>query len=212
MGDDATRALAVASMLLAARNNDNDGTFNGDPEYIKRFAYLNSKPNFKPLLDNGFIELVQDASTVLATCNTEKSREETEIDISSLKLNPKKRKTTKTTISDSFTISEAVKIWADANGHSRLIERLAHFSNACKAKGYEYADWDAAFRNAISDDWAKLGKQTSLSQAKPTYRAKTQAEMDAEKEQHRVVMEERKRKILAMPIEPNPWEVNHVKT
>lgn len=83
MGDDATRALAVASMLLAARNNDNDGTFNGDPEYIKRFAYLNSKPNFKPLLDNGFIEVVQDVSTVLAICNTEteQSRAETEQNI-----------------------------------------------------------------------------------------------------------------------------------
>lgn len=46
--------------------------------------------------------------------------------------------------------------------------------------------------------------------AKPTYRAKTQAEMDAEQEQRRVEMEERKRKILAMPVEPNPWEVNHV--
>jgi len=78
LGDDATRTLAIASMLLAARNDDNDGTFNGDPEYIKRFAYLNTKPNFKPLLDNGFIELVQDASTALAICNTEQSRAETE--------------------------------------------------------------------------------------------------------------------------------------
>jgi len=78
MGNDASRALIIASMLLAARNNDNDGTFNGDPEYIKRFAYLNSKPDFKPLIDYGFIELVQDASTALAECTTEKRREETE--------------------------------------------------------------------------------------------------------------------------------------
>lgn len=45
---------------------------------------------------------------------------------------------------------------------------------------------------------------------KPTYRAKTQAEMDAEQEQRRVEMEERKRKILAMPVESNPWEASHV--
>lgn len=76
MGNDATRALVVASMLLASRNNANDGTFNGDPEYVKRFAYLNSTPDFKPLIQYDFIELVQDASTVLASCNTEERREE----------------------------------------------------------------------------------------------------------------------------------------
>ena len=76
MGNDATRALVVASMLLASRNNANDGTFNGDPEYVKRFAYLNSTPDFKPLIQYGFIEPLQDASTMLASCNTEKRREE----------------------------------------------------------------------------------------------------------------------------------------
>jgi len=78
MGTDATRTLAIASMLLASRNEDNDGSFNGDPEYIKRFAYLNSKPDFKQLIEFNFIELVQDASKVLDECNTEKSRAETE--------------------------------------------------------------------------------------------------------------------------------------
>lgn len=76
MGNDATRALVVASMLLASRNNANDGTFNGDPEYVKRFAYLNSTPDFKPLIKYGFIEPLHDASTVLASCNTEERREE----------------------------------------------------------------------------------------------------------------------------------------
>lgn len=76
MGNDATRALVIASMLLASRNNANDGSFNGDPEYVKRFAYLNTKPDFKPLIQYNFIELVQDASVVLASCNTEERREE----------------------------------------------------------------------------------------------------------------------------------------
>lgn len=153
MGSDATRALAVASMLLASRNNDNDGTFNGDPEYVKRFAYLNSKPDFKQLIEYGFIELVQDASNPLAECNTEteKRREETE---------KKPRKKSKTTIPENFSISESVKIWAAETGYSRLEERLTHFITLSQAKGYEYADWDAAFRNAISGDWAKLGGAT----------------------------------------------------
>lgn len=78
MGTDQTRTLAIACMLLAARDKENDGSFNGDPEYVKRFGYLNSKPDFKQLIEYGFINLVQDASTTLAECNTEKSREETE--------------------------------------------------------------------------------------------------------------------------------------
>lgn len=78
MGDDASRTLAVACMLLASRDNANDGSFNGDPEYIKRFAYLNSKPDFNHLLKHEFIEVLQDDSEVIAECNTEKSRAETE--------------------------------------------------------------------------------------------------------------------------------------
>lgn len=78
MGTDQTRTLAIACMLLAARDKANDGSFNGDPEYVKRFGYLNSKPDFKQLIEFSFIESLQDDSTVLAKCNTEKSREEEE--------------------------------------------------------------------------------------------------------------------------------------
>ena len=76
MSNDSCRALIVACMLLASRNEANDGTFNGDPEYVKRFAYLHSKPDFNPLIQYGFIEPLQDASAVLAECNTEERREE----------------------------------------------------------------------------------------------------------------------------------------
>lgn len=79
MGNDASRTLAIACMLLASRDMANDGSFNGDPEYVKRFAYLNSKPDFEHLINHGFIELVQDASNMLAECNTEKRREEKRI-------------------------------------------------------------------------------------------------------------------------------------
>jgi hypothetical protein len=35
-----------------------------------------------------------------------------------------------------------------------------------KAKNYKYSDWDAAFRNAITDNWAKVG-QSQTTQDKP---------------------------------------------
>ena len=66
------------------------------------------------------------------------------------------RQSAETPISDDFTISDAVLSWATEKGHDRLDEHLANFVDSCRAKGYKYRDWDAAFRNAISKNWAKL--------------------------------------------------------
>lgn len=213
---DASKALAMCLWLVASEHLDGeidaDSTklafrFRQDAEKIKN--------SLKPLIDNGFFFVVQPASNTLAEgkqdAPLDRGETETETDAPQAASTPKpSRKKPQTTIPNGFAVSEAVKTWADAHGHSKLEERLSHFVMCCEAKGYVYADWDAAFRKAITDDWAKLGKATTQTQAKPTYRAKTQAEMDAEQEQHRAVMEERKRKILAMPVAPNPWEVAHV--
>lgn len=61
--DDASRVLAVASMLLASQN---DGVLVGNPTYIKRVAYLNSDPDLTPLIHCGFLIPLADASTMLA--------------------------------------------------------------------------------------------------------------------------------------------------
>ena len=66
MLDDASRVLAVASMLLAAKSVSRDGSFEADPEYVQRVAYLHVRPDFKPLLDCGFLELLADASNMQA--------------------------------------------------------------------------------------------------------------------------------------------------
>jgi hypothetical protein len=72
--DDASRVLAIACMLVASRN---EGLVPVDPTYIKRVAYLNQTPNFKPLIECGFLE---SASTMLADARleTEGARPETE--------------------------------------------------------------------------------------------------------------------------------------
>ena len=72
MLDDASRVLAVASMLLASRNN---GLIPKNPRHLQRVAYLNSLPDFKPLIDCGFLEEIAseplaDASTLLADAST----------------------------------------------------------------------------------------------------------------------------------------------
>ena len=57
---------------------------------------------------------------------------------------------------DNFSISESVKTWAKNKGHDRLQDHLESFISKCKANGYQYIDWDAAFMEAIRSDWAKL--------------------------------------------------------
>ena len=64
--DDATRCLMVACILVASRN---DGCVPSDPAYIRKMAYLNSPPDFKPLILNGFL----DASNALAVCTQDAS-------------------------------------------------------------------------------------------------------------------------------------------
>ena len=61
-----------------------------------------------------------------------------------------------TLIPENFAVSENVRAWADEKGYDQLDAHLANFVDSCKAKGYKYRDWDAAFRGAISKNWAKV--------------------------------------------------------
>jgi hypothetical protein len=80
---DAERVLAIACMLIASQDEAKDGSFDADPDYIQRVAYLNTPPDFKPLIDREFLEVLADASACKQMSTngvTEKrqSREETE--------------------------------------------------------------------------------------------------------------------------------------
>ena len=55
--DDKTRVLAIACMLIAAGT---DNQIPADPGFVRRRAYLNYDPDFQPLIDLGFIEVVND--------------------------------------------------------------------------------------------------------------------------------------------------------
>jgi hypothetical protein len=57
---DASRVLAIASMLVAAGTDNKIPT---NPEFMKRRAYMN-KVDFAPLVEAGFLELVNDVNAV----------------------------------------------------------------------------------------------------------------------------------------------------
>lgn len=71
----------------------------------------------------------------------------------------------KTSIPNSFGISERVRSWAEKHGHHSLELHLENFISACRAKGYRYIDWDEAFMTAIRKNWAAIParKERSLS-------------------------------------------------
>lgn len=78
---------------------------------------------------------------------------------------PKKSKTRapkKTTLPDGFdqAVSDEVLAWAAKHGHTRLTEHLASFCDKARSRGYTYADWNAAFKTAIRENWGKIGQST----------------------------------------------------
>ncbi len=80
--------------------------------------------------------------------------------ISPKNVQPKKKKEPKkkpTSLPEGFSISCRVREWAAGKNHRNLDEHLENFISSCSAKGYEYLDWDAAFMNAIRQNWAKIG-------------------------------------------------------
>jgi hypothetical protein len=65
---DAGRVLAIACMLVAAGT---DNKIPADPGFMRRRAYLNKDPDFAPLVEVGFLELVNDDNTVADASKSE---------------------------------------------------------------------------------------------------------------------------------------------
>ena len=105
MLDDAGRVLAIACMLIASRNG---GDVPGDPEYMRRVAYLNNPPNFAPLLECGFLTTVPNASAVLADASALKADDttETETEKETEKSKGKKRTPARTPSRTPVTVAE----------------------------------------------------------------------------------------------------------
>lgn len=83
---------------------------------------------------------------------------EDEVEVEGVNTRAKRKKKVEAhALPDDFGISEAVEAWAKTKGHTRLPEHLDAFRLKAKAKGYTYVDWDAAFMEAVRNDWAKLG-------------------------------------------------------
>ena len=72
------------------------------------------------------------------------------------KVKKESKKKNKTPLPSDFKISDRVKEWAKTKGKNHLDDHLEAFKAKCLANDYAYADWDAAFMEAIRANWAKI--------------------------------------------------------
>lgn len=75
----------------------------------------------------------------------------------------------KTPLPADLAITPELQAWAEQHGYGDLAAYLDHFRDKATAKGYQYADWDAAFRNAVRDDWAGLRKKPAGVTTQPDF-------------------------------------------
>ena len=69
---------------------------------------------------------------------------------------PRSKRKPKTALPENFGVSDRVKAWAEKKGFDRLDQHLESFLRKVRSHDYRYVDWDEAFMNAISDNWAHL--------------------------------------------------------
>lgn len=80
---DSDRVLAIASMLIASQDDAGDGSFEADPDYFQRVAYLSKRPDFNNLIRLGFLESASKTEQKQANVSTETETEtETETTLS----------------------------------------------------------------------------------------------------------------------------------
>lgn len=163
MLDDASKLLAVACMVIASKHN---GIVPDSPDYIQRVAYLNKRPNLKPLIDCGFIEnTLADASKskrMRTNADTEQSRAETEEESIVAAATPpppkqKSKKSTRASMPIGFPAQKDLE-WSEAywlkHGRSDLCqtakEEIEKFRDHHNGKLTASADWPGSWRT-----WAR---------------------------------------------------------
>lgn len=75
MLDDASRVLAIASMLVASRNQGQIDGSEAGLAYLQRVAYLKRKPDLTPLIECGFLESASGCKQEQAKATTETETE-----------------------------------------------------------------------------------------------------------------------------------------
>lgn len=160
-GDTAKQLVMI--WLVASEDETHQGLLPCEKKLAFRLRI--SEKQLKQTLTKLSHWLIQDDINVISDgyqLDAPETERETETDVRERKKSVDVKR--ETTIPDGFFISDSVREWADKNGYHSLEEHLSNFIDSCLAKGYKYRDWDAAFRNAIKGNWAKIQSPKSSQQ------------------------------------------------
>lgn len=127
--------------------------------YIPKFSnhqHINPRESASSLPEPDASARVSDASLRVSDAQVGRERKGKEGKEDASGDATRKRAPSKSVLPNDFSISDRVKAWAAEKGHDRLDQHLESFRAKATAKGYTYADWDAAFMEAIRENWAKL--------------------------------------------------------
>ncbi len=156
---DASKVHLVLIWLLASQS---DGRIPNDPKFLQHKLSLKSPPDLQALITTGFLIVEQYASNLLAASASDLRLETEAYKASETDTPPKpgrKQLPAKAPVPDDWqpTQRTAEKLAAQYRFTNGDAERyLEAFKDQCKAKGYEYRDFDAAFRNCVRADWPKF--------------------------------------------------------
>lgn len=127
--------------------------------YIPKFSnhqHINPRESASSLPEPDASARVSDASLRVSDAQVGRERKGKEGKEDASGDATRKRAPSKSALPNGFSVSDRVKEWAAEKGHDRLDQHLESFRAKATAKGYTYADWDAAFMEAIRENWAKL--------------------------------------------------------
>jgi hypothetical protein len=161
---DASRVLAVACMLIASRNS---GLIRADAkgkQYLQRVAYLNSLPDFNPLIECGFLEpastMLADASALQASARpeteTETEEEKKDNPPSPSEKDPLPGVKKKPAVKTATRIPEDFKLTPDrfelaqlegVENPGRTFDAFVDYWRAAAGANARKHDWDATWRN-----------------------------------------------------------------
>ena len=147
-----TDAKTLIMLWLVASEDKN---MEGNIPSVKNTAFRLriSEDKLKQALTNLSNWLIQDDDSVISLgCQVDAPETETETEREDKKPSTK----IKTSLPKDFEVSEEVKKWAKENNHINLPKHLESFKLKCESGGYKYINWDAAFKNAIIGNWAKI--------------------------------------------------------
>jgi hypothetical protein len=141
MLDDASRVLAIACMLISSKS---EGKVPFNPEYIKRVAYLNTIPNFIPLVECGFLEDASNCLQMLADARPEKEKEkeaETDISVTRKRFTPP-------------TVEEVTAYCHERQNNINAQNFMDHYiANGWKVGKVPMKNWQAAIRKWEKNDF-----------------------------------------------------------